>query len=401
MNRLQAVIGANYGDEGKGVITDYLSDARTLVVRYNGGSQAGHTVTLPLGFDHSFHHFGAGTFRSSETLLTRDFICNPITFLREHHIIKSWEPRVVVDSNAMVTTPFDMMINQAVERKRGASRHGSCGLGINETVTRHLHIRSVSGFPPFKIAFGDLDKPDLHDRLREIQNEYVPRRCEELGIPQLDVPAGLTLRFLQDVVAMLRLTRTVNDVEHLKTHKDKIVFEGAQGLGLDEIRGIFPHVTRSRPGLLNITKLLVEAQLNSELLDAYYITRSYMTRHGAGPLEFETCSGFRVHDWNGREHNETNPHQGVFRYGLLDPYIIAKRIFEDLQDSHQDVMVIPKLALTCLDQLSPSEPTKIVGHDVTSVSLPRVLSEMTRLPIELESFGPTRDTVEVNDRVRV
>lgn len=401
LSRLQAVIGANYGDEGKGVITDYLSDARTLVVRYNGGAQAGHTVKLPLGYEHVFHHFGAGTFQGATTLLTRDFICNPITFLREHASLKSWAPEVFVDNRALVTTPFDMMINQAIESKRGAARHGSCGLGINETVTR-------CSDEAFSLTIEDVlaSDGDIYADLTAMQMVYLPKRCEEIGIRVPAIPDRLVRRFMDDVALMMKFVNVIPDVELLARHEDDIIFEGAQGLALDEVRGIFPHVTRSRTGLINITRLIHEAGMCIEPLRVHYVTRAYTTRHGAGPLDHEVSSGFRRHDWNGPEHNETNTYQGMFRYGLLDPYTMTRRIFEDMTDSHQDVCVLPTLAITCLDQLGSREETNIVGatglvREVTSLTLPMVLSEVMGLPVGLESHGPTRDTVGMHDdRVR-
>jgi adenylosuccinate synthase len=135
---LHAVIGGQLGDEGKGLITDFLSNHLTLVVRFNGGAQAGHTVVLPDGRRHEFHHFGAGCFKAACTLLSRHFIVNPLLYAKEYHSpeLKGIRKTVYVDPRCRVTTPLDMMLNTLVEERRGAQRHGSCGVGINETVTR-------------------------------------------------------------------------------------------------------------------------------------------------------------------------------------------------------------------------------------------------------------------------
>lgn len=139
MRDISVVIGANYGDEGKGLVTDFLSNSETLVVRFNGGAQAGHTVVTPEGQRHVFHHIGSGALRGAATLLSRFFIVNPFIFLKEVKEL-GFEPTVSIDPRASVTTPYDMLLNQAVERKRGEERHGSCGLGINETVTRSASL---------------------------------------------------------------------------------------------------------------------------------------------------------------------------------------------------------------------------------------------------------------------
>lgn len=79
----RVVIGANFGDEGKGLVTDWLcAQGAGVVVRFNGGAQAGHTVETPEG-RHVFHHLGSGTFCNVPTYLSQYFICNPILFLHE------------------------------------------------------------------------------------------------------------------------------------------------------------------------------------------------------------------------------------------------------------------------------------------------------------------------------
>ncbi len=77
--RCRAVIGANFGDEGKGLITDYLAQTGgDVVVRFNGGAQAGHTVVTPEGRRHVFSHFGSGSFAELPTFFSQHTIVNPI-----------------------------------------------------------------------------------------------------------------------------------------------------------------------------------------------------------------------------------------------------------------------------------------------------------------------------------
>ena len=79
MKDIKIVIGANFGDEGKGLMTDYFSQKpNSIVVCSNGGAQRGHTVTTSDGIRHVFHHFGSGTFNHASTYLSEDFIVNPI-----------------------------------------------------------------------------------------------------------------------------------------------------------------------------------------------------------------------------------------------------------------------------------------------------------------------------------
>jgi adenylosuccinate synthase len=82
--RARVVIGANFGDEGKGLLTDYLcAQGAGMVVRFNGGANAGHTVVTPDGKRHVFSHFGSGSFCDVPTFLSPYFVCNPVLFFHE------------------------------------------------------------------------------------------------------------------------------------------------------------------------------------------------------------------------------------------------------------------------------------------------------------------------------
>ena len=85
------IIGANYGDEGKGRMSDYLANKAmqagqsTITILSNGGAQRGHTVVLNNGFTHIFHHFGSGTLAGADTYLPQSFIVNPMIFMKEYN----------------------------------------------------------------------------------------------------------------------------------------------------------------------------------------------------------------------------------------------------------------------------------------------------------------------------
>src|SRR5260370_26170356 len=115
--RAQAVIGAGYGDEGKGLLTDALAaevGPDTLVVRYNGGAQAGHTVQAPDGRRHVFHHVGSGSFVGAPTYLSRYFVVNPLFFAGEVAELAAvgLTPKNCIHPDARVTTPYDLTITQ-------------------------------------------------------------------------------------------------------------------------------------------------------------------------------------------------------------------------------------------------------------------------------------------------
>lgn len=357
MKHARVVIGSNFGDEGKGLMTDYFTrmygGSGVLVARCNGGAQAGHTVVGDGDVRHVFSHFGAGSLAGAGTLLSRHFIANPIIFQREHGELERLgvDPRVSVDPRAIVTTPYDMLINEMVEASRGAARHGSVGLGINETVTR-------SEERSFRLSVGQAlrDRGAAAAMLRCIRDAWVPRRAAKLGIQaeceqrrELIASDALLENWLVVLDEFLRRVEVRADTDVLREHDD-VVFEGAQGLGLDQVRGTFPHVTRSHTGVRNAVELMAELPPAETFVT--YATRAYLTRHGAGPLEGELPDRPfpGVYDLT----NVPHAFQGRLRYALLDVTALQDRITRDFQDTRplaRKSGIRMGIAVTCLDQL--------------------------------------------------
>jgi adenylosuccinate synthase len=341
----QVVIGANFGDEGKGLITDYLASQtrEALVVRFNGGAQAGHTVVTPAGFRHVFHHFGSGLLANAKTYLSRFFICNPVIFCQEMNELLNCSVRLAVfaDPQCLITTQFDRVLNQMLERSRGDARHGSCGVGINETVARSQH-------PRYAIRLGDLADPDkLMIRLIAIRDEYVPKRLSELGLmADADMAAIRALDALEQFTRCCRifngLVEPAND--RILRKFETVIFSGAAGLLLDEQHHWFPHVTRSRTGLHHVVQIAQAASINS--LDVYYTTRAYATRHGPGPFPTEMPLPYDISD----DTNTETTLQGPMRYGLLSLDTLHGVTERDLRVA-KGMDVAPYTAVTCLDQV--------------------------------------------------
>lgn len=106
--KTKVVIGANWGDEGKGMMTQYFSrQGKVLNILFNGGPQRGHTVVSPQGVRHVFHHFGSGSFYGADTYFSEHFILNPLVFEREA-LELHFCPRVFCAEGVRITTPIDM-----------------------------------------------------------------------------------------------------------------------------------------------------------------------------------------------------------------------------------------------------------------------------------------------------
>ena len=328
--RARVVIGANFGDEGKGLMVDYLcSKGAGVVVRFNGGAQAGHTVVTPEGDRHVFHHFGSGSFLGVPTFLSQFFICNPIAFFREKaELMKlGLNPTVYAHPDCLVTTFADMMINQALEEKRGHGRHGSVGLGVSETIER-------SNVTELKITMSDLwNGIKLESRLEQICGKYAQFRIGEA----LNEPAMIQ-KFIEGCAAFAEAVHPAG----IGQCKDP-VFEGAQGLLLDQNnKEFFPHLTRSNTGMQNVRVLCAQAGITD--IETYYISRTYLTRHGAGPLPGESTR-LQFEDNTNLEH----PWQGRLRFAPLDASALHRRCAEDLGTSPRS----PRIVLTHCDQLEP------------------------------------------------
>jgi adenylosuccinate synthase len=326
--RARAVVGANFGDEGKGLVTDWLcQQGAGVVVRFNGGAQAGHTVVRD-DKRHVFQHFGSGTLVGVPTYLSQYFIVNPVLYFHEKDKLSALgiAPVIYAHPECLVTTFADMLINQELENRRGKDRHGSVGVGINETVER-------SAVPELRITMADVwnSGRTLESKLVEICTDYARFR---IGRP-IDRPESMIHAFT------LACAELANEIGPLGMGQCvDPVFEGAQGLLLDQNnREFYPHVTRSNTGLHNVRSLCAQAGIKD--IEAYYVSRTYLTRHGAGHLPGEDPRLSYADDTN-----TAHPFQGRLRFAALSYQHLMNRIRKDAGPDNY------KLVLTHMDQIA-------------------------------------------------
>lgn len=392
----KAVIGANFGDEGKGLITDYLATKDSVVIRFNGGAQAGHTVQTPGGRRHVFKHMGSGTLAGAATYLSQFFLSDPTTFEFEYEQLSQLgvSPTIFVDPKSYVVTPYDVAINCILEESRQHHRHGSCGLGIGETVER-------SQYPAFALTVGELsNQASLCDKLNHIRSVWVKNRLEALQIKRISEfwQDWLTNEnILRGYLWMVEFFLNRVNIVPIKAMQDytSIIFEGAQGLLLDQNHRWFPHVTRSNTGCKNIIPLL--KSLNYDALDIYYISRAYLTRHGRGPLPHELAH--KPFEGVYEKTNVDNDYQESLRYAFLNLPLLDQAIKTDLQSMPSTIACQYSLALTCMDQVGDSveyyvEPDRLISS--SKEQLINTLKNEFKLPVSLTSNGPTR--VDVTPR---
>jgi len=330
-NENQAILIADlgYGDAGKGSMVDYLTRATGAhtVVRYNGGAQAAHNVIAPDGRHHTFAQFGSGTFiPSTRTHLSKFMMLHPLAMLAEERHLQSLGihdafARVSIDRDALVTTPFQQSANRIKEIARGDGRHGSCGMGVGETMSDWLahgddvlltgdlgdHTVTVRKLKLMQeIKLSQL-KPVLENAL---ENELITRELESFHDEAIiDATADIYRHFARQV----SIDET-GFLGRLMNQPGTTIFEGAQGVLLDEWYGFYPYNSWSTLTYKNADTLLSENGFTGEVTKLGLI-RGYATRHGAGP--FITEDGrltVQLQDY----HNGNNPWQRQFRVGYLD-----------------------------------------------------------------------------------
>jgi adenylosuccinate synthase len=396
------VIGMLYGDEGKGTITDYLVRRHKAqgVVKFNGGAQHAHNVVASNGQHHTFRQFGAGTFAGAETHLSRYFLVNPHMLYIEQRLLRAHiggNPLelISVDGNALITTQFHVSANRMREAERGDSRHGSCGMGIGETVE--------TAMDGYELRAGDIANFDtiaLRRRLQEIH---------ELKAAQLEVFRNerslsdewkyifdpVTVRESIDVAievyqAFARHVRIFN-YTFVPPPDETWVFEGGQGVLLDQDYGFHPYTTWSKTTPENAMKIL--ADYGGEI-KTYGVLRSYMTRHGAGPFVTEHSPDKYERNAPGRpyyeEHNTAGEWQGGWRTGALD--LVALRY------ALRAAQTVDELAVTHMDRLrKPGDQPWAVCHSYNSPAgdvlddigeiLPQSIAEQEELTNFIRSCG--------------
>ena len=346
-----AIIGAGFGDEGKGRTVEYVvnkllrAGEKPIVIRYNGGAQAGHTVQLADGTRHVFSHFGSGTLMDVPTYLSEYFIVEPGRFLNEYAVLKTkmdTNPKVAIHANALLTTPWDIYLNRAKEESRGSFAHGSVGAGINETITRNVQVRlRVSDYIMMPFT-------EFYKALQKIQHNFA-LSCQELGCNTGEkyeemIHEDAINNFFKCLELFYKYVDIIppHNIKPMLAHYS-LVFEGAQGLMLDEHFGEFPHVTRSRTCSINVTNIMRD--LGRELDETIYVTRCYATRHGNGPFSNTPFEEGQMNIVDPT--NEPNKWQGSMRFGRLNISQLTKFIKMDEVYCSSKVR---SLSVTCLDQ---------------------------------------------------
>lgn len=324
MKKAQIVIGLGFGDEGKGITTDFLAqqNPHSVVIRFSGGQQAAHTVMIDEK-KHVHSSFASGALRGLPSYFSEHCTIHPLFLLNEREELKAknGNTELHIHPLAKITTPFDVWQNRTNARNL---EHGTCGKGIGATMKRHE--------TPYKLFAIDLIAPrDMFiAKLKGIAYYY--------GFMENDEIESLLKPFLE---AIDQIDWKIDDYTYLKSF-DTLIFEGSQGILLDMDHGIFPNVTYAHTTSKNAYEIC--KHLNIEEIEMYYVTRSYATRHGNGWMRNEREIILK----NNEEETCTfNEYQKELRLGELDYDLLNYAL---KLDSAYVSSVRKNLVVTCLDQ---------------------------------------------------
>jgi adenylosuccinate synthase len=271
-------VGAQWGDEGKGKLVDVLAERADLVVRYQGGANAGHTVHMSAG-EFVLHQIPSGILQGAVCIVGNGVVLDPETFFTELDALVSRgvkvEHKLFVSDRAHLTLPYHKLLDQARERRE---QIGTTGRGIGPTYEDKYGRRGV--------RVGDLRSLS---RAQDLVAARVASANEMLGLlggTERADPAAHRALLERWAPRLLPLTVDAGRVVYEALQRgDSVLLEGAQGALLDVDHGTYPYVTSS-----NTTAggAAVGAGIGPTAIDAVLgVVKAYTTRVGNGPLPTE------------------------------------------------------------------------------------------------------------------
>ncbi|MHC4779470.1 MAG: adenylosuccinate synthase [Planctomycetota bacterium] len=276
-----ALLGIQWGDEGKGKVIDHLTANADVVVRFQGGGNAGHTVVVGEK-QYILHHLPSGILHEGKTcIIGPGLVVDPVTLTGELEMVMKegidLEGRVLLDYRAHLVLPHHRFQDGAAERRRGKSKIGTTGRGIGPTYGDKM--------ARIGIRAGDLLEPDLlEEKIALFADEkkrlFGAEWTEEYGVAALG-------SFLKEQAARLSplVCDGVLEVRSALEGGRSVLFEGAQGTLLDIDLGTYPYVTSSNTTVGAIFHGGGVAP--REIKSVVGVTKAYMTRVGAGAFPTE------------------------------------------------------------------------------------------------------------------
>jgi adenylosuccinate synthase len=333
------IVGAQYGDEGKGKITDYLDGEHDLVVRFAGGNNAGHTVIVN-GKKYAFHNLPSGLSRRIPSAIGAGCVIDPPTIIRELGQFPGEKIPLKIDYRAHIILPHHVVQDTGQEKNAGNNKIGTTGRGIGPCYSdRSLRIG---------VRFGDF----IHEKIfRQKLEEFHENKV--MANPSVDEHEALDTGsiFHEYKTYAAQLAQYAGDVSILAHEAQQegknILFEGAQGTFLDKDFGTYPYVTSSNTLAANaFIGTGIGPLANCRIIG---VTKAYSTRVGSGPFltELNDATGEKIRHV-GKEFGTTTGRPR--RCGWLDLPLLRTAI---------RLNGITELTITKLDVLNGIAPIRV------------------------------------------
>lgn len=332
------ILGAQWGDEGKGKITDYLAETAEVVVRFQGGNNAGHTVEVG-DVTYKLHLIPSGIINGNKlNIIGNGVAFDPAAFFKEVEYLRAkgldiTEKNLLVSDRAQVIMPYHRVLDRLKEAARGSEDIGTTGKGIGPAYTDKYER---SGIRVCDLLSETVLRKKLELNVME-KNRYI---VEVLGGEPVDLEA-----IYEEYAAYgKRLKPYVKDTsvvlyDEIRKNR-KVLFEGAQGMLLDIDYGTYPYVTSSNTTAGGVAS---GSGIGPNMIEkAIGVTKAYTTRVGKGPFptELEDETGEWIRE-KGHEYGTTTGRSR--RCGWLDLVIVKTAI---------RVSGLTSLVLTKIDTLA-------------------------------------------------
>lgn len=337
------VVGTQWGDEGKGKITDFLAESAEVVARYQGGNNAGHTILIQ-NKKYKLHLIPSGIFYSNKTcVIGNGMVLNPAALIEEINYIHEngySTDNLRISDRAHLIMPYHLLLDGLEEDSKGSNKIGTTRKGIGPC---YMDKAARNG-----IRIADLmDAGEFERKLRQMVGEKNRVIEQVYGSKGLNVEPILTEYLGYAEVLRKYVTDTSVVLNNAIDDGKRVLFEGAQGVMLDIDQGTYPFVTSSNPtaGGVCIGSGVGPTKINQVI----GVAKAYTTRVGDGPFPTELSN--ETGDWIREKGNEYGTTTGrARRVGWFDSVVVrhARR-----------VSGITGLSLNSIDVLSGLDTVKI------------------------------------------
>ena len=370
------VVGSQWGDEGKGKIVDWLSERADVVVRFQGGHNAGHTLVID-GVTYKLHILPSGIVREGTlSIIGNGVVLDPWNLLEEVEKLRSQGVEITTDNlkvaeNAPLILPLHANLDQAREEALGKAKLGTTGRGIGPAYEDKVARRAIRA--------GDLNDAELVKTKVDKMLFHHNALLRGFGQPELDGQkiVDMLMEIAPKILPYVDITWKVLD--EVKKAGKRILFEGAQGTMLDIDHGTYPFVTSSN---VVASQAAAGSGMGANAIDYVLgITKAYTTRVGAGPFPTELFDD--VGKGLGERGHEFGTTTGrPRRCGYFDAVLVRQAV---------KVNGISGIALTKLDVLDGMDELKVcVGYHLNG----KTLDHLPASTKDQENVEPIYETME-------